>query len=90
MRDDIELMSSLEEKTLSDLGPARRCDLFLLREKIDRDLVERPGDSALPNGPELYELAAPIVTDPMTTAPAVFGLNCAIGNPSGPNTFTNR
>ena len=73
LRDDMELTSSRVETPLSDFGAAcRRWDLFL-RVNIDCDFVEC--DPELTNGPELIELEARIVTDPITTAPAVFGLN---------------
>jgi len=76
--DDNELMSSLDETPLSDVGG-------LLRRpsaKNDRDFVDC--EPIFANGPELMELDAPIVTLPITTAPAVLGLNWGMGLPSGP------
>ena len=35
-------------------------------------------------GPDPKELLAPIITEPMMTTPAVFGLNCGMGLPPGP------
>ncbi len=72
----------------SDLvRPPRRRDVVPI-EKNDRDMIDDDPTSA--NGPDPRELSAPIVTEPMMTAPAVLGLNWGMGVPSGSNTATKR
>jgi len=75
-------MSSFDEIPPSDLGD------IVPSEKNDRVILDDPVAAKGPDPKELF--AAPMVTDPMTTAPAVFGLNWGMGFPSGPNTATNR
>lgn len=82
LRDDNELMSSFDEIPPSDLSDSLRCDI-VPSEKNDRDIFD--DEPVLGRkGPDPKELdVPPMVTFPITTAPAVFGLNCGIGLPSG-------
>jgi hypothetical protein len=88
-RDDNELISSFDEIPPSDVGDSLRRDI-VPNEKNERDLFD--DEPVLGRkGPDPNELdAPPIVTLPITTAPAVFGLNCGIGVPSDENTATKR
>lgn len=70
------------------IGPPRRRDIVVPSEKNDLDMIDDDPTSA--NGPDPRELPAPIVTEPMMTAPAVLGLNWGMGVPSGSNTATKR